>query len=122
MSDKSKIEWTDASWNPVVGCTKIAAGCKNCCAERMARRLAGRQESDYASTIKNGHWSGDVFTLEKKLNQPLHWRKSRMIFVCSMSDLFHKDVAFFFKQWGGVNKKKTGRILDGRTWDEYTNR
>jgi protein gp37 len=230
---KSKIEWTDAVWNPVTGCTKISPGCDHCYAERMAKRLAGRCGYDRDKPF------GVTIHMDR-LNEPFHWRKPRRVFVCSMGDLFHGDVQnsfiddvfipiyelnnclwmiltkrpgrmkhfinhtpplgknfwlgisiesadqtyrlvdlqqtvcphrfisfepllgpigkinlsgiewvivggesgpgarpmkpewvreirdvcieqsvkFFFKQWGGVNKKKAGRILDGRTWDE----
>ena len=228
----TSIEWTEATWNPLTGCTKISPGCKHCYAERMAKRLTAMGNPNYAN--------GFQLTLhEHMLDVPLRWRKPRYIFVNSMSDLFHKDVPesyihrvfdvmrraswhtfqvltkrsdrladvspridwpanvwmgvsveradyayriddlretgahvrflsvepllgplpdldlggihwmivggesgpgarpmkeewvadlrdqcrttgvpFFFKQWGGVNKKRTGRELDGRTWDE----
>ena len=82
----SKIEWTDETWNPVTGCTKVSPGCANCYAERMARRLAGR----YGYPEAPNHF--DVTLHPDKLDQPLRWKKPRMIFVCSMSDLFHEDV------------------------------
>lgn len=86
----TKIEWTDETWNPVTGCTKISAGCKNCYAERMARRLAGRHGYPEAPH----HF--DVTLRHDRLEEPLSWRKPRMVFVCSMSDLFHPDVPFEF--------------------------
>ena len=231
MAQNSKIEWTESTWNPVTGCTKISAGCKNCYAERMALRLKAAGSPNYANGFR-------VTLHHHALEIPLRWKKPRTIFVNSMSDLFHKnisfdfiskvfdvmrrashhrfqiltkrsgrlmklssrltwpenvwmgvtvenvdcafrikdlrqtpaaikfisfepllgpipdidlegidwvivggesgprarpmkpqwpidirdqcldaDVSFFFKQWGGINKKKTGRILDGRTWD-----
>ena len=232
MSTQSTIEWTEATWNPVTGCTKISPGCKHCYAERMAYRLKEMGQRNYAN--------GFELTLhEHMLEKPLSWRKPQLIFVNSMSDLFHdavpvpfiqrafdvmrratwhqfqvltkraerllelsteldwsdnvwmgvsvenqnytpridnlrktdakikflslepllgplpdlnlrgidwvivggesgpgarpmkedwvrqirdrcvsSDVPFFFKQWGGVNKKRTGRELEGRTWDE----
>lgn len=232
MSDNSSIEWTEATWNPVTGCSKVSAGCKNCYAERMAFRLQAMRKPQYANGFK--------LTLQPSaLELPLTWKRPRTIFVNSMSDLFHKDVPlsyirkvfnvmnlctqhtfqvltkrpelaakyaselkwtrniwlgtsiendlvlcrvenlrsipahtrflsiepllgpipklplkgihwvivggesgpgtryidpdwvrnlrdqcvkrsvpFFFKQWGGINKKRTGRMLDGRTWDE----
>jgi protein gp37 len=232
MAGLSLIEWTEATWNPVTGCSKISAGCKHCYAERMAFRLKAMGKPQYVN--------GFNLTLQPKaLEVPLSWRTPRTIFVNSMSDLFHKEVGleftkqvfdvmnrcpqhtfqvltkradvasglapqlrwspniwmgtsvedervlyriaslrkiparirflsvepligriprlslrgihwviaggesgpgaremkadwvreirdrcvergvpFFFKQWGGVNKKKSGRILDGRTWDE----
>jgi protein gp37 len=232
MGLKSGIEWTEATWNPVTGCTKISPGCANCYAERMAKRLKLMGQHHYANGFK-------LTIHEDAVSLPLRWKKPQVIFVNSMSDLFHKDVpddfilrafdvmrkaswhrfqiltkraerleeinklikwpinvwmgvsvenidyinridnlrrigarikfisfepllgpvghlnlegidwaivggesgpgarpmnpawvidirnqcidndvAFFFKQWGGVNKKKTGRVLDGRTWDE----
>jgi protein gp37 len=232
MATNSPIEWTDATWNPVTGCTKISPGCKHCYAERLANRLQHMGQKNYTN--------GFAVTLQPHmLELPLHWKKPRRIFVNSMSDLFHvdvpldyiervfavmgaahwhqyqvltkradrleelsrhlqwppqiwmgvsvenadyadridhlrstgarvkflsvepllgalpdlnlegidwvivggesgpgarpmdpawvadirdqcvrADVAFFFKQWGGVNKKRTGRVFEGRTWDE----
>ncbi len=86
---KTKIEWTDESWNPVTGCTKVSEGCRNCYAERMAKRLAGRF----------GYPKDDPFRVtlhSERLQEPLHWKKPRMVFVCSMSDFFHEDVPFWF--------------------------
>jgi protein gp37 len=83
----TKIEWAEETWNPVTGCTPISEGCRNCYAERMSKRLAGRC----------GYPSEDPFKVTlhpDKLDQPLRWKKPRMIFVCSMGDLFHEDVPF----------------------------
>ena len=232
---QSKIEWTESTWNPVTGCTKISEGCRNCYAERMARRLQAMGHKSYRNGFK--------LTCHPELvDLPLRWKKPRIVFVNSMSDLFHEQieedfirsifdtmhlanhhlfqvltkrserlaglapglnlphnawigvtvessqykeridhlrstsagirflslepllddigqldqagidwvivggesgpgarpmnpdwarnvreqcisqgVPFFFKQWGGVNKKKAGRILDGRTWDQMPN-
>jgi protein gp37 len=89
MSLGSTIEWTDATWNPVTGCTKISSGCKNCYAERMAYRLQSMGQPRYQNGFK--------LTLHPDLlDQPLMWKKSRMIFVNSMSDLFHGKVSFSF--------------------------
>lgn len=252
VAQASTIEWTEATWNPVVGCRKVSAGCANCYAERMAKRLAAMAEADAANgrnsgkkaayrrvINRHGRWNGDVFLDYASVEAPLAWTTPRVIFVNSMSDLFHDDVcedfiqavfnvmnrcdrhtfqvltkrperarelssrltwtdniwmgtsvenkvvtgrvrhlrgtharvrflsvepllgpiprlpltgidwvivggesgpgarrmdpawvrqirdqcisrgiSFFFKQWGGVDKKKTGRTLDGRTWDE----
>lgn len=228
---QSSIEWTESSWNPVTGCTKVSPGCRHCYAERMAKRLKGMGQPNYAQGFK-------VALHEHMLDRPLSWSKPQTIFVNSMSDLFHPEipddyilkvfgvmaeaswhqfqvltkrserlrelsleilwpgnvwmgvsvetrdyvyridhlretaarvkfvsfepllgqvgqlnlagihwvitggesgpgarpmleawpleirdqcsragVAFFFKQWGGVSKKKTGRTLEGRTWD-----
>jgi protein gp37 len=232
MARRSEIEWTESTWNPVTGCTKISAGCKHCYAERLAERLQAMGQPNY----RNGF---EVTLQPQMLDRPLTWRKPQTIFVNSMSDLFHESVPFeyirrvfaimvtahwhrfqvltkrssrlaavatrlrwppnvwmgvsvesahhverikdlqstgaavkflslepllgrlqvlpltgihwvivggesgpgarpmqaawvtevrdhchragvpfFFKQWGGVNKKRTGRILEGRTWDE----
>lgn len=233
MATKSAIEWTESTWNPLTGCTKISPGCKNCYAERMAKRLQAMGQEKYRN--------GFQLTLHPEaLDEPLRWKKPQMIFVNSMSDLFHEEVPeafidkvfkvmrqahwhtfqvltkraerlqridpridwpanvwmgvsvetqdytyridllrhthahikflslepllgplpslnlkgidwvivggesgpkarplkyewvtnirdqcvesgipFFFKQWGGTNKKKTGRLLDGRIWDEW---
>lgn len=232
MADNSTIEWTEATWNPVTGCTKVSQGCKNCYAQRMSKRLKAMGKPQY----RNGF---DLTLQPGALDLPRGWRRGRVIFVNSMSDLFHKEVPldyikqvfqvmnecpqhtfqvltkrpeiaaayakelkwssnvwmgtsvenalvahrigslrqipaairflsvepllgpmkrlalsgihwviaggesgpgsrpmdtewvrnirdqcvekavpFFFKQWGGVNKKATGRTLDGRTWDE----
>lgn len=232
MAQNSKIEWTQCTWNPVTGCTKISKGCKNCYAERMSRRLKAMGQPNYRNGFK-------VTTHPHVLETPLRWKQPRTIFVNSMSDLFHRlvplnfikkifdvildspqhqfqiltkrssrlqqlnrtldwpvnvymgvtvesadyvyridhlretnaaikflslepllgpipnlnlkgidwvivggesgpgarqikpqwvtdirdqclkaDVPFFFKQWGGVNKKKTGRALEGKTWSQ----
>ncbi len=232
MATKSRIEWTESTWNPVTGCTKVSPGCKNCYAEALARRLRAMGQPNY----RNGF---QLTMHEHALELPLSWKQPKLIFVNSMSDLFHPDVPpdfikrvfdvmesashhcfqvltkraerlaeisdelswpenvwmgvsienrdyscradhlretgaamkflslepligpvdnldlfgidwvivggesgpgaramgidwvreirvqclregvpFFFKQWGGVNKKKAGRMLDGRTWDE----
>ncbi len=233
MSDNSSIEWTEATWNPVTGCSKVSPGCKNCYAERMAKRLQAMGQQRYRNGFR--------VTLQKDIvDLPCLWKKPREIFVNSMSDLFHKiippsfiqcvfetmnlasqhtfqvltkrsnrlreineslvwtdniwmgvsvenedyehriddllqtgavikflslepllgslknvsfegidwvivggesgpgarpmkkiwvteirdqckekEIPFFFKQWGGVNKKKNGRALENRTWDQY---
>ncbi|MBN1127157.1 MAG: phage Gp37/Gp68 family protein [Sedimentisphaerales bacterium] len=233
MATQSTIEWTESTWNPVSGCTKISTGCLNCYAERMARRLQAMGQKRYQNGFK-------VTLHPDALDEPYRWKKPRVVFVNSMSDLFHEaipveflqnvfavmnasqrhtfqiltkrsqrlrelahllewsdniwmgvtveseeyrsriddlrevncavrflslepllgpmqgldlagmdwvivggesgpgarpmkeewvvdiqqmceeqDVPFFFKQWGGVNKKKAGRVLQGRTWDQY---
>lgn len=85
MADKSSIEWTDATWNPVTGCTQISAGCDNCYALRFAERFRGTPGHPF----ENGF---DLTLRPERIEQPLKWRRPRMIFVNSMSDLFHKDV------------------------------
>ena len=236
MANRSKIEWTEATWNPVTGCSKISPGCENCYAERMAHRLQSMGSPNYRNGFK-------LTCHPHLINAPLSWQSSKMVFVNSMSDLFHDavpddfvaqvfhtmslasnhcfqiltkrsqrlketneklswtkniwmgvsvensayisriddlkktgafikflslepllgplenldlreidwvivggesgpgarpmkkewvtnikqqcekaNVPFFFKQWGGVNKKKNGRILEGKTWNEMPNR
>lgn len=85
MSDKSKIEWTDATWNPVRGCTKISPGCSHCYAETFAERFRGVPNHPF-------EFGFDLRLIPEKLANPLRWGASRMIFVNSMSDLFHADV------------------------------
>lgn len=232
MPSHSKIEWTECTWNPATGCTKVSEGCRHCYAERMAHRLKAMGQPNYINGFR-------LTVHEHLISAPLKWKRPQMVFVNSMSDLFHEDVPlgfiqevfevmrqaeihtfqvltkrskrlveishllrwpdnvwmgvtvesarysfrvddlrftgaktkflsiepmlaplpgldlssidwvivggesgpkarfmdpqwvqqirdhciavrvpFFFKQWGGVNKKKTGRLLDGRTWDE----
>lgn len=242
----SEIEWTESTWNPIVGCTMVSPGCTNCYAMRLAARLEAMGNAKYRGTTRKSGgravWSGKINLDERTLEAPLSWSRPQRIFVNSMSDLFHKEVpisfiqrvwdvmaranwhtfqiltkrprrmqkalaradfavlpnvwlgtsvecaeycwrldklrqtparirfvsfepliapvgaidltdihwaivggesgpharsisrtwvdeihqacrsqrvAFFFKQWGGPQKKRTGRLLDGRTWDEY---
>jgi len=89
MADHSAIEWTDATWNPVTGCTKITAGCDNCYAERFAERFRGVAGHPFEKGF-------DLTLRPERLDQPLRWRRARMIFVNSMSDLFHKKVPLYF--------------------------
>jgi protein gp37 len=97
MADKSKIEWTDASWNPVTGCSRVSDGCKFCYAASLAPRLAAMGQAGYTNlpwTAQNA--ARNVFTHPDKLGIPLRWKKPRLIFVNSMSDLFHEQVPFEF--------------------------
>lgn len=102
----SKIEWTDVTWNPVAGCTVATAGCTNCYAMRMAARLEAMGTAKYQGlTRKSGEryvWTGKVVTDEKALAAPTAWRHPRMVFVNSMSDLFHEavPVEFIARVWG----------------------
>lgn len=85
MGDKTSIEWTDATWNPVTGCTKVSPGCDNCYAATLAERFRGT----------TGHYFENGFDVQlrpSQLDQPLRWKKPRRVFVNSMSDLFHRDV------------------------------
>ena len=85
MADNSLIEWTDATWNPVTGCTKITRGCDNCYAQRIAERFRGVAGHPFERGF-------DLTLRPNRLAQPLSWKRPRMIFVNSMSDLFHKQV------------------------------
>lgn len=85
MATRSSIEWTEVTWNPVTGCTKISHGCKRCYAERMARRLQAMGVAKYRAGF-------EVAVHEAALNDPLRWQQPRLVFVNSMSDLFHKSV------------------------------
>ena len=91
MALGSGIEWTESTWNPVTGCTKVSPGCKHCYAERMAERLQAMGQPNYKH--------GFALTLQPKmLELPLHWKKPQTIFVNSMSDLFHEDVPLAYIQ------------------------
>src|SRR5215212_923607 len=96
----SNIEWTDATWNPVAGCTIITAGCTNCYAMRMAARLEAMGVDKYRGlTRKSGGkavWTGHVRCDESTLGVPHQWRQPRLVFVNSMSDLFHENVPVNF--------------------------
>lgn len=116
MSTQSNIEWTDTTWNPTVGCTKVSAGCKNCYAMVMARRVAAaadaRQarggtltpvQAAYQKVVKRDaqgralpQWNNHVEAIEARLLEPLGWKKARRVFVDSESDLFHESVPFEF--------------------------
>lgn len=115
MGDKSKIQWTDASWNAIRGCTRVSAGCVNCYAEKRAYRIlqqqkgmAAKAEAEgktvklplaYDGTVRlsgtgEARWTGNIQLAPHLLDQPLRWTKSRLIFCNSMSDLFHPGVPF----------------------------
>ena len=85
MGDRSSIEWTDATWNPVTGCSKVSPGCQHCYAERLAHRLKAMGVPTYRNAF-------DVTLHPHVLERPLHWRRPRRVFVNSMSDLFHEEV------------------------------
>ena len=105
MSDKSTIEWTDATWNPVRGCTKITAGCAHCYAETFAERFRGVPGHPYEQGF-------DLRLIPEKLTQPLLWKRPRMIFVNSMSDLFHADVPDDYIV-------KVARVMQLANWHTY---
>src|SRR3990172_11634593 len=89
MSERSAIEWTDSTWNPVTGCTRVSAGCAHCYAETFAERWRGTPGHPYEQGFDLRLWP-------ERLSLPLGWKKPRMIFVNSMSDLFHEDVSESF--------------------------
>lgn len=97
MSLSSSIEWTDTTWNPLAGCSKVSPGCHNCYALRMAARLEKMGQSKYigltCKKTKQTEWSGKINFDRKTLNNPLEWKKPQFIFVNSMSDLFHENVS-----------------------------
>ena len=105
MGLNSSIEWTEATWNPVTGCTKTSDGCRHCYAERMALRLQGMGQPNYARGF-------EVVLHPRALRLPLMWKKSRMIFVNSMSDLFHQDVPLEFI-------KKVFDVMHQADWHTY---
>src|SRR5437773_4120084 len=91
MATNSTIEWTEATWNPVTGCSKVSAGCKHCYAERLAMRLKAMGNLRYLNGFR--------LTLhEDVIDLPKSWREGKMVFVNSMSDLFHRDVPLGFLQ------------------------
>lgn len=97
MSDDTGIEWTDATWNPIRGCSRVSEGCRNCYAESVAARFSGpgMPYEGLARRTASGEarWTGQVRVVEHQLDQPLRWKRPRMIFVNSMSDLFHDEVS-----------------------------
>lgn len=105
MAIKSPIEWTESTWNPLTGCSKVSDGCKNCYAERLSKRLKAMGQPNYQNEFQ--------LTLhEDSLALPLHWKKPQMIFVNSMSDLFHEDVPLDFIQ-------KVFDIMRQATWHTF---
>ena len=105
MAQGSGIEWTESTWNPVTGCSKISPGCKHCYAERMAKRLKAMGQKNYANGFR-------LTSHEHALEIPLRWKKPQTIFVNSMSDLFHKDVPADFIQ-------DVFRVMNEADWHHY---
>ncbi|MBI0533060.1 DUF5131 family protein [Sphingomonas sp. TX0522] len=122
MAQNSPIEWTDATWNPVAGCSIATAGCTNCYAMRMAARLEAMGLEKYQGlTRKSGGryvWTGRIFLDEGALATPVSWRRPRTVFVNSMSDLFHPDVPieFIARVWDVMarTERHTYQILTKR--------
>src|SRR5690606_20458045 len=105
MGLRSAIEWTESTWNPVTGCTRISPGCKHCYAERMAKRLEAMGQANYANGFR--------LTLQPQmLELPLRWRQPRIIFVNSMSDLFHRDVPTEYVQ-------RVVDVMRRASWHEF---
>jgi protein gp37 len=111
MAANSSIEWTESSWNPITGCTKISPGCKNCYAERLAKRLNAIGQPNYANSFR-------LTIHEHILNLPFSWKKPRNIFVNSMSDLFHELVPTEFIQ----RVFTTMKLADWHTYQILTKR
>src|ERR1017187_2602933 len=105
MATNSHIEWTDATWNPVTGCSKISPGCKHCYAERLAMRLQAMGQRNY----RNGF---EVTLQPQMLELPLRWKSPKRIFVNSMSDLFHKDVPLSYI-------KDVFSVMRRASWHQY---
>jgi len=105
MSDRSSIEWTDATWNPVRGCTRVSPGCTHCYAETFAERFRGVPGHPYEQGF-------DLRLVPEKLEEPLRWRKPRRIFVNSMSDLFHEEVPDNFVV-------RVGEVMQQANWHTY---
>jgi protein gp37 len=105
MSDRSRIEWTDATWNPVRGCTKVSPGCKHCYAETFAERFRGVPGHPFEQGF-------DLRLVPDKLDQPLRWRAPRRIFVNSMSDLFHEQVPVDYIA-------EVGRVMQQASWHVF---
>jgi protein gp37 len=105
MAENSSIEWTESTWNPLTGCTKISPGCKHCYAERMALRLQSMGQQNYANGFR-------LKLHEDALELPLHWKKPRRIFVNSMSDLFHEHVPSDFI-------RRAFQVMRSAHWHEF---
>ena len=140
----SKIEWTDKTWNPIVGCSKVSAGCDNCYAERMAQRQAYMGNLNYLKVVNHivedlsgenvvnepdfafEGWSGQTAFVESALKKPLHWKKPRKIFVCSMSDIFKAPFEWIDKIFAiaalcpqhtfQILTKRSERMLEYLSW------
>lgn len=93
MGEKSKIEWTETTWNPIRGCSSVSEGCRYCYAAAMASRFSGPGQP-YEGLTKDGRWTGTVRMVPEHLGAPLRWKRPRRVFVNSMSDVFHEALAF----------------------------
>ena len=114
-SQSSKIEWTESTWNPVRGCTRVSEGCRFCYAERIASRFSGKGMAyeGFAENTKAGpQWTKEVRLIPELLNEPLKWKKSRRIFVNSMSDLFHEKIEF-------ADIQKIFSVMEKAYWHQF---
>ncbi len=105
MSRKSAIEWTHSTWNPVTGCTKVSAGCDHCYAERLSERFRGVEGHPFESGF-------DLTLRPERLGQPTRWRRPQLIFVNSMSDLFHRDIPVEYI-------RRVFDTMEGADWHVY---
>ncbi len=111
----SKIEWTESTWNPVRGCTRVSEGCRFCYAERIAARFSGpgMAYEGLAKTTKAGpQWTREVLPIRSLLNEPLKWKKPRRIFVNSMSDLFHEKIELNYIQ-------EVFSVMEKANWHQF---
>lgn len=93
MGKKTNIEWTEATWNPIRGCSRVSEACRNCYAETLAKRFSGKGQPYEGLIARTGQWNGKVAFIDHKLDEPLRWQKPQMIFVNSTSDLFHEALS-----------------------------
>lgn len=115
MAIQSTIEWTDTTWNPIKGCSRVSPGCTRCYAERFASRFGGdgqRYEGFAQMTPAGPRWTGRVEVVESALMHPMHWRKPRRIFVNSMSDLFHEELP-------EADIKRVFNVMNRASWHQY---
>lgn len=96
MADQTKggIAWTEQTWNPIRGCSRVSEGCRHCYAETVAHRFSGPGQPYEGLTTPDGRWNGIIRPVPEHLKDPLHWKRPRMVFVNSMSDLFHENLPF----------------------------
>ena len=114
-AQSSKIEWTESTWNPVRGCTRVSEGCRFCYAERIAARFSGKgmaYEGLAENTKAGPRWTQQVRLVEKLLDEPLKWKKPRRIFVNSMSDLFHEKIELAYIQ-------KVFSVMEKAHWHQF---
>jgi protein gp37 len=121
------IEWTDKSWNPLLGCSRVSPGCQNCYAERMAARFSGPglpYEGLAQMTEHGPRWTGAIRLLPEELDKPLRWKKPRRVFVNSMSDLFHEKVPDEYLDrvfaWMAIAQRHTFQVLTKRAERMHT--